>query len=314
MKPKLLGTELVQTRWAALWETRQEVSAEDHRWKIRLNTKHHKLLGDRTYRENIKWNKRLVLQLSRANYLEIQDLSFDTELSKELGEIQEFITVRLKDGFNPDSPKVGTAIKSERNKEAEANGKGFDSLREYLSAGRCISRILKGLYGEETHPCCGGCRWCRNEDREATVAPIFEYDFQDVSEKVRIVEGCENPFSGKKRVFIKSIRRFYEMGFCRFACSNSNLEKLLDVFSLALGNQDLFRLDGIENGREFELLSAEDLVVIHLEKPTRSLVQIGGASSVTHVLCGSLGFNDIRYQLSKLAIFPAYCSKLEMWS
>lgn len=314
MKPKLLSTELVQKRWRALWETKQEVNVDDHVWKIRLNSKRPDLLGDRTYQENIKWNKRLVLQLSRAKQIEIQNLSFDSELTKELGEVQEFVTVRLKNGFDPDSPKVGTSIKEERENEAEANRNGFESLQEYLSAKRCISRILKGLYGEETHRCCGGCRWCRNEDREATEAPVYEFDFQNVSEKVRIIEGCEHPFFGKGRVFVKSIRRFYEMGIRRFACSSLNHERLLDVFAQALGNQDLFRLDGIEPGSEFELIDAEDVVVIHLEKPPRSLIEIGGALSVTHVLCGKLGFNDIRYPLSKMAITPEYCSKIEMWS
>lgn len=314
MKPKLLSTELVQKRWRALWETKEEVNAEEHVWKIRLNSKRPDLLGDRTYRENIKWNKRLVLQLSRANQIEIQDLSFDSELSKELGEIQEFVTVRLKDGFNPDSPRVGTSIKSERKSEAEANQRGFESLEEYLSANRCISRILKGLYGEETHRCCGGCRWCRNEDREATEAPVYEHEFQTVTENVRVVEGCEHPFDGKVRSFMKTIRTFYEKGIRRFVCSKSNHSRLLGLFAKALGKQDLFRLDGIEIGTEFELLDAEDVVVFHVEKPTRSLVEIGGALSVTHVLCGNLEFNDIRYQLSNLAITSQYCSKLEMWS
>ncbi|MDB4458731.1 helicase-related protein [bacterium] len=314
MKPKLLSTDLVQKRWRALWETKQEVNADQHTWKIRLNSKRPELLGDRTYQENIKWNKRLVLQLSRASQIEILDISFDSELSKELGEIQEFVTLRLKNGFNPDSPKVGKSIKSERKKEADASGQGFESLQDYLSANRCISLILRGLYGEDTHRCCGGCRWCRNEDREATEAPVYELSFQNITEKVRIVEGCEHPISGKRRVFIKSLRRFFDMGIRRFACSATFHEQLLEIFTTALKNQDLFRLDGIEAGSEFELLKEEDLVVFHLEKPTRSLVEIGGASSVTHVLCGSLGFNDIRYPLSKMAINPEYCSKIELWS
>lgn len=314
MKPKLLSTDLVQKRWRALWETKQEVNADQHTWKIRLNSKRPELLGDRTYQENIKWNKRLVLQLSRAGQIEILDISFDSELSKELGEIQEFVSLRLKDGFNPDSPKVGKSIKSERKKEADASGQGFESLQDYLSANRCISLILRGLYGEDTHRCCSGCRWCRKEDREATEAPVYESSFQSVTDKVRIVEECEHPISGKRRAFIKTVRRFFEKGIRRFVCSAHFHEQLLEIFTSALMNQDLFRLDGIEPGGTLNLLKKEDLVVFHLEKPTRSLVEIGGASSVTHVLCGSLRFNDIRYPLSRMAINPEYCSKTELWS
>lgn len=312
MKPKLLNTDLIQKRWRAMWDTRQEINAESHDWKIRLNTKHPKLLGDRTYQENVKWNKRLVLQLVRANRIHIHDMTFDSELSKELGEFQEYISLKLKDGFNPDSPSIGHAIKHERELEAEASSLGFRRLKEYMSSERCISRILKELYGEDTHRSCGGCRWCRKENREPTTAPIFEYSLNGHSGPVRIVEGCDNPRSGNKRGFIRTIRRAFESGIRRFACSSEEHGTLLDLFDRSLSRQALFRLDAIAKDCDFSLLAPEDLLVIHLDKPFRSLVKIGGTASTTHLLCGSLTFMDIRYLLPYSAANPQFFASPSM--
>ena len=310
MKPKLLGTNLVQKRWRTMWEAREEINIDRHEWKIPFSSKRPGLLGDRTYQENIKWNKRLVLQLVRAQQLEVTDLQFDSERSKELGEVQEFATVRLKDGFNPDSPLVGASIGEQRKEEAEACGVGFERLLEHLKANRCISLILKRMYGSETHRCCGGCRWCRNEDRRPNEAPVYEYESQRETETLQIFDGCPHPLRRNSRPFRKEVRKLHESGIRRFACHSEVHEDLLEVFSRAIGVQELYRLDAIESGCEFSLLEPEKVVVIHLETPTRSLTHIGNASCVIHILCGDLSFNDIRYLLPKGAANPVFNSGL----
>lgn len=312
MKPKLLSLELVQERWQSMWEARAEVNIDEHRWKLPLNSLRPELLGDRTYQENIKWNKRLLLQLARAGQIEIQDLSFDVELSKELGEFKEFLSIRLLDGFNPDSPKMSESIKEQRIAEATSVGQGFDSLINYLSADRCISMIFKKIFGEDTYRCCGGCRWCRNEDRDPKIAPVFEYDFRFLSRQVRVVEGCEHPITGHERSFISTIRKFCESGIRRFACSSVAFVKILKLFRVALDNKDLFRLDAIEDG--LELLQQDSLVIFHTELPTISSVRVCGANQVTHVLCGKVRFQDIRYLLERTVGNAEYFSHLSLLS
>lgn len=314
MNPKLLSTELLQQRWEALWDTKEAVNPDKYEWKIRLNSKRPALLGDRTYQENIKWNQRLVLQLSRHGKIEITDLSIDSELSKELGEFQKYVTIRIKDNFNPDSFKIGASIHDERKEEAEASRRGFESLQEHLNSRRCISRILKALYGEDTLRCCGGCRWCRNEDREPTEPPVFEYECGRKTEDVTVVEGCEHPLTGRKRVFGKVIRKFFEAGVRRFACASQFHSDLLRVFAKALGPQSLYRLDEVNSGQEFKLLRPERLVVFHLDPPSRSLFAVSGASELTHVLCGQLGYQDIRYLLPPFVSNPKHCANVELWN
>jgi ATP-dependent DNA helicase RecQ len=310
MKPKLMSLELLQERWQSMWETREEVNIDEHRWKIRLNSKRPELLFDRTYQENIRWNKRLLLQLARAHQIEIQDLSFDAELSKEVGEIQEFITIKLLDGFNPDSPKMSDSIKDQRMAEGASAGQGFESLLDYLSANRCISMILKRIFGEDTYRCCGGCRWCRNEGRDPRIAPVFEYDLRTHSRNVRVVENCEHPITGSKRAFVSAVRKLHESGIRRFACSPKVFAELIELFSIALDNKDLFRLDAIEDG--IELLRSEPLVVFHTEIPTIDSVTISGARQVTHVLCGDLQFHNIRYLLEGTVGSVDYYSHLSL--
>lgn len=310
MKPKLMSLELLQERWQSMWETREEVNIDEHRWKVRLNSKRPELLFDRTYQENIRWNKRLLLQLARAHQIEIQDLSFDAELSKEVGEIQEFITIKLLDGFNPDSPKMSDSIKDQRMAEGASAGQGFESLLDYLSANRCISMILRRIFGEDTYRCCGGCRWCRKEGRNPMIAPVFEYDLRTLSRNVRVVENCEHPITGSKRAFVSAVRKLHESGIRRFACSPKVFSDLLELFSIALDNKDLFRLDAIEDG--IELLRNEPLVVFHTEIPTIDSVKISGAHQVTHVLCGDLQFHNIRYLLEGTVGSVDYFSHLSL--
>ena len=313
MKPKLLSTGLVQERWRAMWDTREAINADEYEWRVQLNSKRYKLLGDRTYRQNVTWNKRLILQLSRAGLIEITNLTFDSELSKELGEYQEFVSLKIKHEFNPASTKIGESIKQERREEAEENSRGFQSLCEYLAAGRCISRILKQLYGENTLRTCGGCRWCRNEERKPTDPPVFEYESTQFG-SVKVVEACPDPFVPKPRLFTKLIRSCADKGIRRFACHVDHYDELLRCFNSALGPQVLFRLDGIESGDEFELAKPEKLIAFHIEQPSRSLFGIGGASEVTHMLCGSINFQDVRYLLPQSANNPDFFTSTEMWS
>lgn len=190
---------------------------------------------------------------------------------------------------------MSNSIEHQRTAEGHAAGHGFRSLLEHLSAKRCISMILKRTFGEGTHRCCGGCRWCRKEGRDARVAPVFEYDVRTRSRNVRVVENCPHPISSAPRSFVSSVRNLHESGIRRFACSSTVFPHLLELFSVALDGKDLFRLDAIVEG--MELFHGEALVVFHTETPTRNSVTISGASQVTHVLCGDLRFHDIRYLL-----------------
>jgi ATP-dependent DNA helicase RecQ len=310
MKPKLMSLDLLQERWQSMWETRDEVNSDEHLWTLRLNSKRADLLGDRTYQENIRWNKRLLLQLARAQQIEIQDLSFDAEILKEAGEIQEFLTIKLLDGFNPDSPKMSDSIKEQRAAEATAVGQGFDALTDYLSAERCISIFLRRIFGKDTYRCCGGCRWCRTHDRDPKVAPVFEYDLQNPTTNVRVVENCEHPISGNQRAFVSEVRKLHESGIRRFACRQPVFVKLLELFRIALDNKDLFRLDVVDSG--VQLLQPEKLAVFHTEIPTTSSISICGASQVTHILCGELQFHHLRYLLEGTASRVEYFSQLSL--
>jgi ATP-dependent DNA helicase RecQ len=310
MKPKLLSLELVQERWQSLWETRNEVNISEHSWKIRLNSNRPELLGDRTYQENIKWNKRLILQLARAQQILIQDLSFDTDESGKFEDYQEYLTIRLLDGVNPDSPTFGESIKEQRGIESKSVEQGFQYLLDYLSADRCISMTLKKVFGEETYRSCGGCKWCRKEGRNPGDAPVFEYDNRNATKQVRVVGICEHPLDGNKKVFIKKIRKLYDSGIRRYSCNANVFNHLLDLFNVALGNNNLFRLDIVDEG--LDLLNPEPVVVFHTNAPTISAIKICGASQVTHVLCGSLSYENIRYLLDSSFRNYEYFSKFDL--
>lgn len=314
MAPKLLGTDLIQKRWRAMWETREVVNQDTHEWKLRLNTKRLALLGDRTYKENVQWNKRLVLQLDRAQQIRVMNSFSDAELTETLHEYQQFIVVQILDGFNPDSLSICPAIVEARKQEADQNKRGFEALYEHLHSRRCLSRILGGLYGDNTLRCCGGCACCRMEDRSPTEPPTYIYGPVPTDDAITIVEHCPQPNGATARSFAKLIRKCVDIGFRRFVCAADYHTKLADRMSTLLGPQALYRLDACSLDETFSVLDPEPLIAIHIETPSKALFDVTGAASATHLLCGPLGFADVRYLMNPKHVSPLICASPENWS
>jgi len=312
MAPKLLDAELIQKRWSTMWGEKNEIDNEKHLWEVSANSIRPGLLGDRTYSENLRWNKRLLLQLSRANKIEITDMIF--EYSDELPEPREHMTLRIREGFIPASNQIGEAVKTQRTQEGNRNKEGLQYLQQHLEAKKCISRILKKMYGGATLRSCGGCRWCRNEKRSVLPAPRYEYDRTETHIKHAIVEGCSRLHSAKPRSFKKLIRNIVRRGgIRRFACDSKDRDELLELFKGALKRQELYRLDAIENGEHFSLLQPEHLAIIHTRKPHHSLIDVTGATQITHLLCGGIDFEDVRYPVAGLDAQLGHFHSADAW-
>jgi RecQ family ATP-dependent DNA helicase len=74
LAPRLLRPETLQARWGALWATAEPVESSDQTYRLRLDAKPVNLRGSRTGRRHVSWNKRLLLQLVRAEKLDLVDV------------------------------------------------------------------------------------------------------------------------------------------------------------------------------------------------------------------------------------------------
>ena len=130
--PRYMTTELLQLRWSAMWqrEFARPTSTAEHVWELNPAAVRTACSGSRTGNENIRWNKRLILQLHRADLLRLRDVRYEYP-EVEDQERQEWIEVELR--FPPDSPHVGDMVEGPRLEEVAEARRGLEMVDHYLS-------------------------------------------------------------------------------------------------------------------------------------------------------------------------------------
>ena len=165
--PTLLLPETIQQRWKSLWRTRQCIDEDRHHYRVNVRSKKEELIGTRTYEENVRWNKRLLLQLLRAEKLILLDLKHERTDQEE----NEWITLELK--FPPESPDISSLIGQVRQQEMDLLERGLEAMLSAVDGQARICTVLHKLYGRQTVLACGGCPGCRREQRTHSVfAPL----------------------------------------------------------------------------------------------------------------------------------------------
>lgn len=318
LSPKLMREESIQKRWEALWKSRKPVKEDENRWELCLNSKRQTLVGVRTWSENVRWNKRLILQLKRAGKIELLDARYDPGEDGD-SDPTEWVEVQLQSLFAPESPKVGESIADQRNEEIANSRRGLDQIDAYLQSSRCISRTLRDLYGDDTRRVCGGCRWCRREGRPAGLLPRTEFEVAsqgDVAPRIVIVQNCPAPDGARSRSFAGVLRRCIEQkGIHRFAAASATLNTILPIFATAFAyrGEPRYRVDAAEREQPFVLSPNERIVVFHFGEILPSAAELDRGGEVIHLLGRGLSFQDIRYRLPKRCTNPDFYADVEQW-
>lgn len=150
---RLMTTEMIQERWNAMFSAGEPAEQQTH-YALPVNARRTGLIGTSTYSENVRWNKRLLVQLNRAELLDIADLSLRASKDRE-GELEEVATVRVK--FPPYTQELGELMRPIRAEELRQFRAGRIALDHLLASETCVSRSLAALYGiEPTQRVCGG--------------------------------------------------------------------------------------------------------------------------------------------------------------
>lgn len=293
MAPKMLSREIAQERWEALWQSAKSIENENYVYRINTAARRTELKGVRTYKENIRWNKRLLLQLLRAGKLDILDIEYmPSNLSSD--DMDEWVKVRLR--FSPESPSVAESIDKVRQYELDAATEGLEQIISYVRGDKSICRILKKLYGPDVQRACSGCPNCRIEGRPYNYCDHLEFDVRDSekSDHIMITEVADLLEPTNIIKWRGTLRRLVQhLGIRRFAVAPefmSDLRALVENAFPATA-MDLYRLDALDASQPV-IFSGERLVVFHIRKfdSRTKLLQTG--KEVFDFVCKSVRVTD----------------------
>jgi ATP-dependent DNA helicase RecQ len=285
---KVMRPESIQERWAAMFARAEERG--NHLYALPVASRRIQLAGSRTYGENIRWNKRLLLQLERAGHLEFTDLEYRRAASAE-DDAEEWAIVRIK-SFQPNTPYLSALIKVQREAEVSQFQAGLLKLDEFLAGTKCASRVLRKLYAMPSVEC-PGCPFCRSqhlvppecEPLDFPPAIPFGAPFQS-----EWVEGCPSLHGHAERVrFTEMIARcITSKGLRQFHTPEPGFESVMSCFQEAFpqNTAELHRLDSITPGARLSSAARFPLVFFHLGEISAPALALGRSQPAVHLLCG----------------------------
>jgi ATP-dependent DNA helicase RecQ len=291
---KMLKDEnIIQQRWESMYNNRKSINNEDFKFKVPVSVKRLELMGDRTFNQNIKWNKSLLLQLYRAQLIEFLDLELELAENPEDAP-EEWATIRVN--FSPGTPKLSKKLETIREKELVSFNLGFSQLEELFSASKCISRVFQKLYHiPNKQRVCGGCFFCREQERDAGPCPplLIPERTKSVSCKSgTIVEGWPDPTqSSQQDDFLDKIEECLSKHLLKplqLYCPANDFEGIMGLLTgLFRQYRHLYRIDPFS----VDTVLGEGIypsLFLHIGKFSESMLEKAKSSNPIHCFCGIL--------------------------
>lgn len=284
MGPRLLGEKKLQQRWEALWRHGELISADDLVARVPLNAKQSALVGTRTWSENVRWNKRLLLQLMRAGQLELQALEYAD--AEDGDESTEWAIVKLR--FSPTSPNVASLVAELRERELATLQNGLQQMLAVIESGGEVCRKLRELYGPETQLTCGGCPACRRRSRPILPGPALAVGSSRLTTPdVIVVADCPIPTLTRLDL-IRLIRlAVTDYKIRRFVCAPEMLDALMNVANEALRSDTRipYRVDAFDATRPPFVHPDESLIFLHVLRPLLPAFELQMGHTIIHWVC-----------------------------
>jgi len=289
-----MTAERLQERWDAMFRQNEHVSG--YRYRLPTNAKRTGLVGTFTYAENVRWNKRLLVQLHRAGLLDLLDISRRrTESDNE--DPEEWAEVRVK--FPPHARDLGQRASEMRERELENFRKGFNQLDKLLAGDQCVARIIQKLYGMTPEQrACGGCPSCRQKGLPAEECPRLLFSGPPPSGQDGVsVANWPDPFRPDQRhdffmLFTVLVTRKL---LRRFLVPERYFGKLIALFRshVPSNRPELYRIDPIRTNPDFQARAefiggetSETLVVFHCGSTCAQAIALGRQRKSVHLRCG----------------------------
>lgn len=285
--PRLLRPETIQERWESLWSTREVVDQDNHLYRVAVQAKKTRLTGTRTYEENVRWNKRLLLQLLRAGRLNLTDLEY-----RDGEDETEWATIQL--AFPPHSPDIASLIAPVRRYELGLIQRGLERMITCLNGDERLCSVLCRLYGKGTIPSCGGCPVCRKQGRVPLLPRALTIPASTSTDAVvEAVLGLPTvAIHADLRPVTRWLRRARQSkGIRRYVVDDASHAIMLAACREAFGGDPMpYRVDALgADGPDWEIPfyvhPDEDLLILHTSFVHRGVWQSRWGRKMAHWIC-----------------------------
>jgi hypothetical protein len=174
--PTLISNELGIKRWESLYQSRKVVAEDSFLFELDLGV----VRQGRTEsnNEDIKWNIRTLLLMSRAGFIELniaplQDNNFQERGPSEDYPLNSLTSLRVRilrdDHLSPDSWE--NVISASRKRTLDSGANNLRLMEQILKGGVEVSEVLSNLYSNNSSEwpvvvtkICGGCPTDRNKE------------------------------------------------------------------------------------------------------------------------------------------------------
>lgn len=281
--PRFLGADLIALRWKTMLDaSRHDI---DGAFAIPTNAKHHRLMGGRSYNENIRWNKRLLLMMARAGLVDLLDMKFQDGESHD-GERVEWVS--LKCNFVPHDPEIAEFLRLPRERELKDARQGIAALDQLILGDVKICRLLRREYGSETIVVCSGCSTCRGEPTDRFSVPPLDFDINSpTSPRIDIVslDKMSGSVSGATFIADRIADLVIDRKLTHFFFSPEILESVAPALAelIPQDGQYFYRLDPSSEIGNVIIDPTTHVVAIHGRFPDRSLLQLRAGARISHL-------------------------------
>lgn len=290
--PKMLGAQLTLERWGAILAAATQ--SDDGLLDLPMNAKRQDFIGARTYGENIRWNKRLILMLDRSGLVDLVDFKLEEDPLSPDAQIERIL---LKAKFPVHDPDLPERLKPARDADIAENKRGITALRSYLAGDKKICRLLRHEYGDETIVACGGCPACRDNPIDLHAVPPLDFDRPPASTpELAVVLSDERLNSAiALRRFARQLAELVARNRIRHVILDDDLalqiRAQLDELIASTGSV-WYRLDQASNARKVIAAADEHILCIHCAKPNRELLRLRIGARMTHIFPSDASVTD----------------------
>ncbi|WP_198020000.1 helicase-related protein [Mesorhizobium sp. LNJC405B00] len=308
--PRMLGADLIRLRWKTLLAAARD--KKDSVLDMPTNAKHQRLMGGRSYGENVRWNKRLLLMMARAGLIDIVGLQFEEDASEPDGRVER---VSIRCNFVPSDLRIAEMLRASRERDLGEAKRGITALDDYLAGKSKICRLLRREYGAETIIACGGCFACRDEHLDPHSIPALDFDPPRLTKPKLDIVATEIFSSGAKAIGAVADRvadLVREHGLIHFLCASDLLNSLTTALAERLipTSRYYYRLDDAREIGRLNVDPASHVVAIHGRIPDRAMLRVRAGSRVSHLFPKDAQITDANERVllthDGASFFPSY--------
>lgn len=268
MGPTLLtDKDKVNGRWQALWASCKATEAEGT-FRVLLSSQPNYRLGQRSYEENVRWNKRLLMMMERGGLLRVVGMEWEHDEAND--ERLEWALIQPLRSTVELDVNLAQMLEGPRDAELATVHKSRAALDELLKRVRSPCRALRLHYGAQTRRACGSCSRCRSGSEAPVVAADLLYEYPGVSSRpaVDVVEGPTLRASSGYNQVVLALRRLLRSGPARrFVVGYENLGLAQELLARADdADRVVYRLDVAGQEVLASIHLTETVIFLHFDK------------------------------------------------